>query len=99
MLVSWYAKKKPPHVNKALGSLLISIGVALAMYGGAKIAQNDEGTFFYWSIGVAILLLTLFTGAFTGLQQEMLYAKYGKHPDEVALYILPINSVSYISAG
>ncbi|XP_073958430.1 UDP-xylose and UDP-N-acetylglucosamine transporter-like [Choristoneura fumiferana] len=85
MLVSWYAFKRPPKTTRAVGSILISIGVALAMYGGATIEQN-RGRFLYWCVGVAILLSTLITGAFTGLQQELLYSKYGKHPDEMLFY-------------
>lgn len=65
-----------------IGSILISIGVALAMYGGAP-ASEQKGVFLYWCLGVTILLATLITGAFTGLQQERLYSIYGKHPNEV----------------
>ncbi|KAJ0180937.1 hypothetical protein K1T71_003022 [Dendrolimus kikuchii] len=86
MLVYCYAKNQRPKFNKAVGSILISIGVALAMYGGAPTDDKNKGQFIYWSIGVTILLTTLFTGAFTGLQQELLYSKYGKHPDEMLFY-------------
>lgn len=86
MLVYCYAKKQWPTLYKALGSVLITVGVALAMYGGAATVQN-EGEFLYWCIGVTILLTSLFTGAFTGLQQEILYTKYGKHPNEVRFLI------------
>ncbi|KAM3956272.1 UDP-xylose and UDP-N-acetylglucosamine transporter [Aphomia sociella] len=91
MLVYCCARKQYPRMTNAIGSVLISIGVALAMYGGAPTVDN-KGTFIYWFIGVAILLSTLITGAFTGLQQEMLYAKYGKHPEEMLFYthIIPL---------
>ncbi|XP_013183448.2 UDP-xylose and UDP-N-acetylglucosamine transporter [Amyelois transitella] len=85
MFVYCCVKKQKPKLNNAIGSLLISIGVGLAMYGGAPTEEN-KGKFLYWSIGVFILLITLFTGAFTGLQQELLYSKYGKHPDEMLFY-------------
>ncbi|KAG6449813.1 hypothetical protein O3G_MSEX006264 [Manduca sexta] len=85
MLVYCCMKKQLPKLNNAVGSVLISVGVALAMYGGAPPAQQ-KGIFLYWCIGVTILLTTLITGAFTGLQQEMLYAKYGKHPNEMLFY-------------
>ncbi|XP_072935289.1 UDP-xylose and UDP-N-acetylglucosamine transporter-like [Epargyreus clarus] len=86
MLVSWYAKQRRPKVNSIIGSVLISIGVALAMYGGATVVDDIKGKFIYWCLGVVILLSTLFTGAFTGHQQEILYAKYGKHPEEMLFY-------------
>ncbi|XP_049886264.1 UDP-xylose and UDP-N-acetylglucosamine transporter-like [Pectinophora gossypiella] len=86
MIVSWIAKKQAPKITKCIGSALISMGVALAMYGGATIAEQNEGEFMYWCIGVVILLSTLFLGALTGLQQEILFAKYGKHPEEMLFY-------------
>lgn len=89
MLVYCYSKNQRPKFNKAVGSILISTGVALAMYGGAPTDDQNKGQFIYWCIGVTILLATLFTGAFTGLQQEQLYSKYGKHPDEVFTFLFP----------
>nr|XP_049698715.1 UDP-xylose and UDP-N-acetylglucosamine transporter [Helicoverpa armigera] len=86
MLVYCCVKKQMPKLNNAIGSILISAGVALAMYGGAPTDEENKGTFLYWCIGVTILLATLITGAFTGLQQERLYSKYGKHPNEMLFY-------------
>lgn len=85
LLVYCLIKKQKPKLNKTVGSILISFGVALAMYGGAP-PTEQKGKFIYWCIGVTILLSTLITGAFTGLQQEILYTKYGKHPDEMMFY-------------
>ncbi|XP_028158280.1 UDP-xylose and UDP-N-acetylglucosamine transporter-like [Ostrinia furnacalis] len=85
MLVYCIVKKQSPRVSNAIGSVLISVGVVLATYGGAPDDRND-GIFLYWCIGVAILVTTLITGAFTGLQQEILYAKYGKHPSEMMFF-------------
>ncbi|KOB66750.1 UDP-xylose and UDP-N-acetylglucosamine transporter, partial [Operophtera brumata] len=73
MLVYCYAKKQYPRPNNAIGSILITIGVAVAMYGGAPTEQS-KGQFLWWCAGVSVLLATLFTGALTGLQQESLYA-------------------------
>lgn len=88
MLVYCCVKKQYPKLNNAVGSILISIGVALAMYGGAPTDEENKGTFLYWCIGVTILLATLITGAFTGIQQERLYSKYGKHPNEVSTLLV-----------
>ncbi|KAL0896076.1 hypothetical protein ABMA27_012055 [Loxostege sticticalis] len=85
MLVYCIVKKQSPRVSNAVGSVLISLGVILATYGGAPI-DKTEGIFLYWCIGVTILMATLITGAFTGLQQEILYAKYGKNPSEMMFY-------------
>ncbi|XP_047525964.1 UDP-xylose and UDP-N-acetylglucosamine transporter-like [Pieris napi] len=85
MLVAWFVKNRVPKVNAIIGSVIISSGVTIAMYGGAKIIE-EETKFLHWCIGVVILLTTLITGAFTGLQQERLYATYGKFPEEMLFY-------------
>ncbi|CAG5035365.1 unnamed protein product [Parnassius apollo] len=92
MIVTWLVKKRIPKVTSAIGSVFISIGIAIAMYGGATLVDESKGNFMHWCLGVTILLSTLFTGAFTGLQQEILYAKYGKHPDEMLFYthVIPL---------
>ncbi|GBP78504.1 UDP-xylose and UDP-N-acetylglucosamine transporter, partial [Eumeta japonica] len=86
MLVYWYAKNRPPKINRVIGSVLITVGVCMATYSGATIAEQKEGVFLYWCMGVAILIVNLFLGAFTGLQQERIYSIYGKHPEEVLFY-------------
>lgn len=90
MLVYCIVKKQSPRVSNAVGSVLISLGVILATYGGAPI-DKTEGIFLYWCIGVTILMATLITGAFTGLQQEILYAKYGKNPSEVCYFLIKLD--------
>lgn len=86
MLVYCYVKQQAPKLNNAIGSVLITVGIALAMYGGAPTGEENKGTFVYWCIGVTILLTTLITGAFTGVQQERLYSQYGKHHNEMLFY-------------
>ncbi|CAK1548096.1 unnamed protein product [Leptosia nina] len=96
MFVCWFVKNRVPKVNSILGSIIISCGVAIAMYGGAKVVE-EEIKFLHWCAGVLILLATLITGAFTGLQQERLYSEYGKCPEEMLFYThaipLPMFSV------
>ncbi|RVE55175.1 hypothetical protein evm_000073 [Chilo suppressalis] len=96
MIVYCIARKKSPKLSNAIGSVLISIGVALAMFGGAPTTEN-KGTFFYWCIGVTILLSTLVTGALTGLRQETLFRIYGKHPDEMMFYTHAIGLPFFVS--
>ncbi|XP_050356609.1 UDP-xylose and UDP-N-acetylglucosamine transporter-like [Nymphalis io] len=86
MLVSWYVKKQKPRTNAMIGSVIISIGVSLATYGGATVVENSKGKFLHWCLGVSILLSMLIVGAFVGLQQEILFNKYGKHPEEMLFY-------------
>ncbi|XP_034841256.1 UDP-xylose and UDP-N-acetylglucosamine transporter-like [Maniola hyperantus] len=92
MLVSWYAKKQRPRKTALIGSVIISIGVSLAMYGGAAVVEERKGNFLHWCLGVTILLTMLIVGALTGLQQEILFKKFGKHPEEMLFYthMLPL---------
>lgn len=84
MLVSWFAKKQRPRTTALIGSVIISVGVSLAMYGGATVVEERMGNILQWSLGVTILLTMLIVGALTGLQQEILFKKFGKHPEEVS---------------
>ncbi|CAH2242423.1 jg20426 [Pararge aegeria aegeria] len=92
MLVSWYAKKQRPRTKALIGSVIISIGVSLAMYGGATVVEERKGNYLHWCLGVTILLIMLIVGALTGLQQEILFRKFGKHPEEMLFYthMLPL---------
>ncbi|VVC98280.1 unnamed protein product [Leptidea sinapis] len=71
MLVSWYVKRKKPKLNSLIGSIIITFGVFIATYGDATIIEKRQGKFFQWCMGVILLLMTLISGAFTGLQQEI----------------------------
>lgn len=84
MLVSWYVKKRKPRTNAIIGSVIISIGVLLATLGGATVVEERKGNFLHWCLGVSILLSMLIVGALVGIQQEILFTKYGKHPEEVS---------------
>lgn len=88
MLVSWYVKQQRPRTNAIIGSCIITVGVTLATYGGSTVFEENKGTFTQWCLGVAILLIMLIVGALTGLQQEMLFRKYGKNPQEVTSYFI-----------
>lgn len=86
MLVSWYVKKRKPRTNAIIGSVIISIGVLLATLGGATVVEERKGNFLHWCLGVSILLSMLIVGALVGIQQEILFTKYGKHPEEMVFY-------------
>lgn len=48
--------------------------------------NGEFSVFFWWSIGISLLTVSLFISARMGIYQEVLYKQYGKHPWE-ALYI------------
>lgn len=48
-------------------------------------AQEDDD-YFWWLIGIFILITALLLSARMGIYQEKLYKEYGKHPDEALYY-------------
>jgi len=50
------------------------------------LSESEDFKFFWWCIGILILLGTLFISAMLGIYQEMLYSTHGKHPSEVMFY-------------
>ncbi|XP_041974665.1 UDP-xylose and UDP-N-acetylglucosamine transporter-like [Aricia agestis] len=86
MLVSWCVKRKAPRINAIIGSIVTTVGVVLATYGGASIVEKQTDIYWEWCLGVALLLVMLFVGALTGLQQEILFAKFGRHTQEMLFF-------------
>lgn len=52
-------------------------------------SEGDASQFsvlFWWAIGITILTAALFISARMGIYQEVLYKKFGKHPNEALFY-------------
>jgi UDP-xylose/UDP-N-acetylglucosamine transporter B4 len=54
--------------------------------------EDPVHVFFWWTMGITLLTVALFISARMGLYQEVLYKRYGKHPDEALYYthLLPM---------
>ncbi|CAG2053229.1 unnamed protein product, partial [Timema podura] len=54
--------------------------------------SNMLQVYFWWVLGIVLLTVALFVSARMGIYQEVLYAKYGKHPREALFYthLLPL---------
>ncbi|XP_074603134.1 UDP-xylose and UDP-N-acetylglucosamine transporter-like [Brevipalpus obovatus] len=84
--------------SKYFAVILITIGIILctiASYDpsvGSSKGENDQRHFHTWILGLTILTVVLFTSAFMGIFQEKLYAKYGRHHEEVLFFchLLPL---------
>ncbi|KAM8719642.1 hypothetical protein ACLKA7_005814 [Drosophila subpalustris] len=48
--------------------------------------------FFWWCVGIALLAIALLVTAYMGIYQEVIYKRYGKHPNEALFYthMLPL---------
>ncbi|CAH1393608.1 unnamed protein product [Nezara viridula] len=78
---------------KYLSVGLITLGVMICTIVTGQEVSGDKGkgidmdnSFFWWSIGVLILVLALFASSLLGIYQERLYKKYGKHPNEALFF-------------
>lgn len=48
--------------------------------------SEEADNFFWWLIGIVLLTFALLLSARMGIYQELMYARYGKHPDEALYY-------------
>ncbi|KAL0266261.1 UNVERIFIED_CONTAM: hypothetical protein PYX00_008854 [Menopon gallinae] len=96
MILGVILLKKSYSVIKYFSVILITIGIILSTLASAKEVKSTvpkgppttpQEDFFWWSIGVCLLTFALFLSARTGIYQEVLFQKYGKHPREVLYYI------------
>ncbi|XP_034490312.1 UDP-xylose and UDP-N-acetylglucosamine transporter-like [Drosophila innubila] len=48
--------------------------------------------FFWWGVGIALLTIALLVTAYMGIYQEVIYKRYGKHPNEALFFthMLPL---------
>ncbi|XP_054163917.1 UDP-xylose and UDP-N-acetylglucosamine transporter-like [Oppia nitens] len=86
--------KRHYTLTKYLSVIIITIGIIVCTL--ASIHKPDENndsnvkpnqnTSFDWTVGILLMLLSLFTSANTGIFQEKLYQKFGKHPHEALFY-------------
>lgn len=101
MIMGVVLLKKSYPIMKYLSVFLITIGIILSTLASAKEVKSTttrgppstpQEDLFWWSIGVCLLTLALFLSARTGIYQEVLFQKYGKHPREVLYYthLLPL---------
>lgn len=51
-----------------------------------ELIPNSQDNFFWWLVGLLILLAALLISARVGIYQESLTIKYGKNPEEAMYY-------------
>ncbi|XP_014277215.1 UDP-xylose and UDP-N-acetylglucosamine transporter isoform X2 [Halyomorpha halys] len=85
--------KKSYPLMKYFSVCLITVGVMICtIVTGQEVSgvkgngMDVESSFFWWIIGVLILVFALFASSLLGIYQERLYKKFGKHPDEALFF-------------
>ncbi|PSN38947.1 UDP-xylose and UDP-N-acetylglucosamine transporter [Blattella germanica] len=86
--------------SKYMSVVMITLGIIICTIQSGKnikpvALDNQESSmqvFFWWTVGVFILVIALLVSARLGLYQETLYQRYGKHPREALFYthLLPL---------
>jgi len=95
MLMGILLLKKRYSPAKYLSVVMITLGIILCTYmsavskgtpDSADSAAAASGDNFWLFVGIALLTFALFMSARMGIYQEVIYAKYGKHPKEALFY-------------
>ncbi|KAK0182083.1 hypothetical protein PV327_000252 [Microctonus hyperodae] len=104
MIMGIIILKKQYVFSKYLSVFMITLGIIICtivsgqeVKSTQKVTENSipatpMETFFWWTLGISLLTIALFISARMGLYQEVLYKKYGKHPQEALYYthLLPL---------
>ena len=81
------------HSNqKHLSVCLITIGIIMCTFESAKTLEN-QSNFIDWSIGIVMLSTSLVLSALMGVNQERIFAKWGKHYEEALFFTVIIPGV------
>lgn len=92
MIMAVFILKRSYSFSKYASVLLISLGVLICtLVTGQEIKSSSEAagaddSFFWWLLGIAVLVFALLVSSLLGIYQEMLFKKYGKHPYEALFY-------------
>lgn len=86
--------KKSYPLEKYLSVFLVTAGICMctwasATYDGKKSSEecsDGELDLWTWSIGIGMLVVSLFLTARMGLFQEQIYKSHGKYPDEALFF-------------
>jgi solute carrier family 35 (UDP-xylose/UDP-N-acetylglucosamine transporter), member B4 len=100
MIMGILILKKRYDFSKYLSVFMISLGIVVCtIVSGSKVESTQVNpdtsgfsVFFWWALGISLLTVALFVSARMGIYQEVLYKRYGKHPDEALFYthLLPL---------
>ena len=97
MIVSIIAFRRHYTLSKYLSVATVTLGVLISTTTTAKLKSSGEsGDINTWFIGLLMLGYGLFGSATTGVFQEKLFAKFGKHPKEALFYSNLLGIVGFV---
>lgn len=96
MIMGIIILKKQYDFSKYLSVFMITVGIiTCTIVSGSSVESTQTNphadksgfsVFFWWTLGITLLTVALFISARMGIYQEVLYKRYGKHPDEALFY-------------
>ncbi|EDW86378.1 uncharacterized protein Dwil_GK15384 [Drosophila willistoni] len=102
MIMGIILLKKRYNFRQYTSVAMITAGIVLCtLVSSGNVQDNTHPTlkvetsfsdFFWWSVGIALLTIALLVTAYMGIYQEVIYSKYGKHPNEALFFthMLPL---------
>jgi solute carrier family 35 (UDP-xylose/UDP-N-acetylglucosamine transporter), member B4 len=79
--------KRKYSFSKYVSVLMITIGILVCTLASHyEVKNEEENSTIWWIFGVLLMTCSLLLAARMGLFQEMLFKKYGKHPEEALFY-------------
>ncbi|EDW05989.1 uncharacterized protein Dmoj_GI16380 [Drosophila mojavensis] len=102
MIMGIILLKKRYNLRQYSSVAMITVGIILCtLVSSGDVKDNTHPTlkvdtsfsdFFWWSVGIALLTIALLVTAYMGIYQEVIYKRYGKHPNEALFYthMLPL---------
>ncbi|EDV92730.1 UDP-xylose and UDP-N-acetylglucosamine transporter [Drosophila grimshawi] len=115
MIMGIFLQKKRYCLRQYSGVLFITIGIVLCtLVSSANIRNRTHATLkvndatgsatsdlFWWSVGITLLTTALLVSAYMSIYQELLYKRYGKHPNEALFYthLLPLPGFIFMAGN
>ena len=97
MVVSIIAFRRHYTFSKYLSVATVTLGVLISTTTTAKLKGGEGGSKLHtWFIGLLMLGYGLFGSATTGVFQEKLFNRFGKHPKEALFYSNLLGIVGFL---
>ncbi|XP_062141179.1 UDP-xylose and UDP-N-acetylglucosamine transporter [Drosophila sulfurigaster albostrigata] len=102
MIMGIILLKKRYNLRQYSSVAMITAGIILCtLVSSGDVKDNTHASlkvdtsysdFFWWSVGIALLTIALLVTAYMGIYQEVIYKRYGKHPNEALFFthMLPL---------
>jgi len=82
--------KRHYSLLKYVSVLIITIGIIICTFASVQNKNTSDSSQpispYEWTVGISLMMFSLFASANMGISQEKLYQRFGKHPREALFY-------------